>query len=225
MMNPMLMGQLQQLWMGGMGAGQQAVTLEMSGNAAAAAQAYAQSAEQLRVSVMLAMGNGVFVPDGIHATLATAHMGAARAKVAMGQVLDASPHFQLALQALNSAIALNPHVPAWHSAAGGVLLALGNLGDAERAFGTVQRMMPGEPTSRAMLEQLAATRQATAGWGVQMTPPTPAFGAGPMGVQATQNLASAAQKDWAKVIKDVCGTLDAVMGTMAKFNDFSRGFN
>jgi tetratricopeptide (TPR) repeat protein len=223
-MNPMLMSQLQQLWMAGMGVGQQAVTLEMSGNAAAAAQAYAQSAEQLRVSVMLATSNGVFVPDGIHATLATAHMGAARARVAMGQVLDASPHFQLALHALNQAIALNPNVPAWHSAAGAVLLALGNLGDAERAFATVQKMLPGEPTSRAMLEQLGTMRQAQSGWGVQLAPTPPSFGpAAPFNAGA--NLGSAAQRDWAKMVKDVCGTLDSIMGTMSKFNDISRGFN
>lgn len=217
------MAQLQQLWLGAVGVGQQAVTLEVSGNAAAAAQAYAQSAEQLRIAIMLASSNGVPVPDAMHGTLAAAHMGAARAKLAMGAVLDSSPHFQLALAAVKEAQAINPHVSAWPSAVGAMQLALGNLVEAERSFNAVQAMLPGEPHSRAMLEQVRTIREAAQGWGVQLAPLTPAFGS-VAGLQTASGLGSAAGRDWQRAVKDMFGALDTVMGSMGKFKDLSRPF-
>lgn len=238
MMNPAITATLNQQLMSGAAFGQQGMLAESQGNPMGAAQLYEQAIGWIQQSMATAQQWGMFIPDGVHAALANAHACAARAKTALGQPPAAWPHWNQALFELNQAIMLNPGYAGYHAAAGMVLMSMGNLRDAWRAFSTVQQLQPGEPMSRQMLMTLQNMRpvmqpgmpQAIPGWGAMQPQGVPS-GSMPAGPSpdawqppANQGGASGAHPDWMKTVGDACSMLDKVFKTVGGFQDMVGKF-
>jgi hypothetical protein len=217
-MNPAIIAQLNQPFLTGVGVAQQATVAESQGNAAYAGQLYDQAAWWIGQSMMMAQQWGAFVPDGVHATLANVHASAARAWLAMGQPMVAWQHLQQALMSLNQAIALNPQFAPYHAAAGTVLMAMGNVPEAQRAFSMVQLLQPGAPHLPAMMGMIQGLRP------VPMQPssaiPPPAFPGGAQPPQPT----SGEGRDWVKTIGSAVNVLDSIFKTIGDFQDMAGKF-
>lgn len=229
MMNPAVNVTLNQQLMSGAALGQQGMVAEAQGNPMAAAQLYEQAIAWIQQSMGTAQQWGVFIPHGVHATLANAHACAARAKTALGQPPAAWPHWQQALFELNQALQQFPQFAPYHAAAGAVLMSMGNLQDAWRAFTTAQQLQPGEPMSSQMLAMMqgmmpAMPQPAMPGWGAMQPQPamglpgawqTPAAGASP---------GTAQHPDWMKTVSNACSMLDQVFKTVGGFQDMMGRF-
>jgi tetratricopeptide (TPR) repeat protein len=214
----------QQLLMKGLAFGQQAMLAEHAGNAWGAAQCYDQAVALIEQSMWQARSWSQWIPDDVFATQAQAHAGAARVKQALGQGPAVWLHLQQALGALNQAIALNPGVAAYHAGAGALLLTMGQVAEAQRAFATAAHLGGGNPMLQSALGQLQAKPQAP----VPMPMPFAAgaampggmpFGGGagpgaPFGSATGGGAAAGAAPDWGRRVKEVCGVLDAVFGTL-----------
>lgn len=242
MMNPAITATLNQQLMSGSAFGQQGMLAESQGNPMAAAQLYEQAIGWIQQSMATAQQWGMFIPDGVHAALANAHACAARAKTTLGQPPAAWPHWNQALFELNQAIRQNPEFAGYHAAAGMVLLSMGNLHDAWRAFATVQQLQPGEPMSQQMLMTLQNMRpvmpqgmpqgmpQPMPGWGAMQPQGVP--GAAMPGMQqpgawqpaGAQASAPPAHPDWMKTVGDACTMLDKVFKTVGGFQDMVGRF-
>jgi tetratricopeptide (TPR) repeat protein len=245
MMNPAVNATLNQQLMSGYTLAQQGTAAESVGNAAGAAQLYDQAIQWIYQSMMTAMQWNVFIPDTVHASLANAHNCAARVKNQLGLQPVAWQHLNQSLMSLNQAIAQNPNVAGYHAAAGTIMMSMGNLPEAERAFSAAQRLAPSDPQSQQMLGMLQSMRAAMtpqAGmppWGgAQQMPPMPFMGAGPMpgmmpggmqgmssGAAPGQSPQSSAPGDWMKTVNNVCSTLDSVFKTVGNFDNMMQKFN
>jgi tetratricopeptide (TPR) repeat protein len=223
-MNERLLAILNQQLMTGRTLGQQGMLAEMQGNYAGAAQSYDQAVAWIYQSVTTAHQSGVYVPDHIHFTFAFAHFSAARAKSLLGWAPMAWNHLNQSLAALNRAIAINPNVVQYHVAAGTVLMTLGNLPEAERAFNTVLQLNPSEPSSQYMLAVLNSARgnMAAANYyyvAVQQVapniPPMPVFPHVKTPGQGT---------DWMNTVNNACTMLNNVFKTIGNFQDLMQQF-
>ena len=214
MFNPGPQASLQQQLMTGMAYGQQGMLAEQQGNLMGAAQMYDQAAGVIRQSIANAQSWNVFVPDGVHAALAEACACEARVLNAVGNGAMAWQCLNLALAELNQAIALNPGAAPYHLGAGTLLMSMGNLPEAERAFSTAAQLAPQDPTAQSMVMTVRSLRGAV---GAPMSVPQ-AMPATPFAPVGTGAPAPGAQPqggaNWANTIKDVCGALDAVFKTM-----------
>ncbi len=236
-MNPVISATLNQQLMSGTACGQQGMFAESQGNALGAAQSYDQAIGWIQQSMMTAQQWGMFVPDGVHATLANAHACAARVKNMLGYSPMAWQHLQQSLACLNQAIAQNPYLPVYHAAAGTILMSMGNLRDAHRAFSTVQQLQPGEPMSQQMLGMLQGMMQGmqthmqpVPNWGgMQPAMPAPAMGgAQPFmpGMSAPPPGAGGSDHaDWMKTVSNACSMLDSVFKTAGGFQDMMGKFD
>jgi tetratricopeptide (TPR) repeat protein len=159
-MNPQLYFQLNQQYMQGCGLAQQALMQEMSGNwnPAYLVQMYEQAVGLITGSMNLAQQWGMPVYPQAWFALATVHFNAARIQAATGWLAPASQHLAQALMCLNQAIGMQPNFFQYHSAAGTVLLAQGNLPEAERAFRRALELFPGDVYSNYMLSVMQATQ-------------------------------------------------------------------
>jgi len=236
-MNPVISATLNQQMMSGAACGQQGMLAESQGNAMAAAQCYDQAIGWIQQSMLTAQQWGTFVPDGVFAALANAHASAARVKNLLGYPPIAWQHLSQALGCLNQAIAQNPCMAVYHSAAGTLLMSMNNLPDARRAFSAVQQLQPGDPYSMQMLNLLQgmqARAPAPPNWvGMQPMAGSAAMGAamgaaqpltmGMPGTQATSG--SSDHADWMETVKKTCSMLDSVFKTAGGINDMMGKFD
>jgi hypothetical protein len=253
MMNPAANATLNQQLMSGYTLAQQGVAAESMGNAVAAAQLFDQGIYCIQQSMMNAMQWGIFIPDAVHASLANAHSCAARVKSRLGMQPVAWQHLGYSLMSLNQAIAQNPNVAGYHAAAGALMMTMGNLPEAERAFATVQRLAPFDPQSQQMLAMLQSMRSS------MMPPPgmppwggapqnlpmpnmvgNPFMGGGPMqgnnpmqgmnpwgmpGAAPQQAPSASGAGDWMKTVNNVCSMLDNVFKTVGNFENMMQKFD
>ncbi len=153
MINPMY-AMLNQQFMLGCGFGQQGMQAESFGNPGAAAQLYDQAAGCIQQCIALAAQSGTPIPEHVFFTAALAHFNAFRIKGTLGMGPMAWLNLNMGLQAINSAIGLNPNQYQYHSLAGMFMLAMGNLSEAERALSGALRLNPSDPWSRYLLTYL-----------------------------------------------------------------------
>ena len=233
-MNPVISATLNQQMMSGAACGQQGMLAESQGNAMAAAQCYDQAIGWIQQSMLTAQQWGTFVPDGVFATLANAHASAARVKNLLGYPPMAWQHLSQALGCLNQAIAQNPRMAVYHSAAGTLLMSMNNLPDAWRAFSTVQQLQPGDPYSMQMLNMLQGMQSrapSPPNWaGMQ-----PMLGGAAMGApqqfmpgmpgQPQPSPGSSDHTDWMKTVEKTCSMLDSIFKTAGGFNDMMGKFD
>jgi len=229
--NPALTATLNQQFMSGAAMGQQGMMAEAQGNAMVAAQLYEQAIGWFQQSMGTAQQWGVFIPHGVHAALAHAHACAGRAKTALGQPPSAWPHWQQALFELNQALAQCPQFAPYHAAAGTVLMSMGNLQDAWRAFMNAQQLQPGEPMSQqmlAMMQQMMPPAMPTMpAWGSPQPPMGPAGGnwwAGAGSGSAGPSAGADQHPDWMKTVSNACSMLDQVFKTVGGFQDMVGRF-
>lgn len=150
MMNPAF-AQLNALLMQAQTASQQGAMAEMQGNLPIAVQCYDYAVQLIYQSIASASSYTLPVPESVHHSYAGAHFNAARAKGQLGWGPLAMQHLQQSLMALNQCVALNPRFGPYHSAAGSVLLALGNTREAETALRTALTLNPADAQAHAML--------------------------------------------------------------------------
>lgn len=227
--NPALSATLNQQLMSGVAAGQQGMMAEAQGNAAMAAQLYEQAIGWIQQSMGTAQQWGVFIPHGVHAALANAHACAGRAKTALGQQPFAWQHWQQALVELNQALAQCPQFAPYHAAAGTVLMSMGNMQDAWRAFMNAQQFQPGEPMSQQMLAMMQQMIQpampSMPGWGTPRSPMSPPTGNWRSGPGSPGGSGAADQHpDWMKTVGNACSMLDQVFKTVGGFQDMMGRF-
>lgn len=153
MINP-IYGMLNQQFMFGCGFGQQGMQAESFGNPGAAAQLYEQAAGCIQQCIALAAQSGTPIPENVFFTAALANFNAFRMKGALGMGPMAWLNLNMGLQAINSAISLNPNQYQYHFLAGMFMLAMGNLSEAERALTSALRLNPVDPWSRYLLTYL-----------------------------------------------------------------------
>jgi hypothetical protein len=229
MMNPAINASLNQQLMSGAAMGQQGMMAEAQGNPMMAAQLYEQAIGWIQQSMGTAQQWGVFIPHGVHAALAHAHACAGRAKTALGQQPFAWPHWQQALVELNQAIAQCPQFAPYHAAAGTVLMSMGNLQDAWRAFMNAQQLQPGEALSQQMLgmmQPMVPQAMAMPGWGAPQPPMHTAGGNGwgGGGAGGDGSAGGAQHPDWMKTVSNACSMLDQVFKTVGGFQDMMGRF-
>jgi tetratricopeptide (TPR) repeat protein len=223
MMGPILATLNQQL-MTGRTLGQQGMFAEMQGNFAGAAQSYDQAIVWIYQSMTTAQQSGVYVPDHIHFTFAFAHFSAARAKGLLGWAPMAWTHLNQSLAALNQAVAINPNVVQYHVAAGTVLMTLGNLPEAERAFNVALQMSPSEPWSQYMLAVLNSARgnMAAANYYYaavqQVAPNIPRMPVIPPSATPGQGT------DWINTVNNAFTLLNNAFKTIGNFQDLMQQF-
>jgi tetratricopeptide (TPR) repeat protein len=133
---------------------QQAMMAEQMGNLPGAAQCYDQAIAMVGNSMTLAAQYGVPIPDNIFFSFSYCHFNAARVKSMAGWPQFAPMHLNQAHQALNNAIAINPGFFQYHSAAGVLLLAEGNVGGAIQSFQHAIQLNPMDSWSQWMLASL-----------------------------------------------------------------------
>jgi len=211
--------QIGQQYMQGCGLAQQAMMLEVSGNwnPASAVQLYEQAATLIWGSMTQAQQWGLPVYAGAWFALGTVHFNAARVQTAMGWSAPASQHLAQALQCLNQAIAMQPGFVPFHSAAGTVLVAQGNLPEAQRAFETAVRLNPADVYSNYMLGVMHSVQgngaAATQYYGVVQQqaptlPPPQQFQPAPAPAPGGQRANSAA--NWLDIINKIATTVKNV---------------
>lgn len=223
MMNPAF-AMLNQKFMAGCAMGQQGMNAEQGGNLSAAMQFYDQAVASIQQSMVLAQQSGIYIPDNVYFTVSFAHFSAARVKNVSGWGPIAWSDLNQSLIALNQAITLNPNIVQYHVFAGTVLMTLGNLPEAERAFMTALRLNPSEPWSQYMLAFLNSARGNTTAANQyyyplqqkalnlpQMPPITQPPGSSPQG-----------ETNWIKTIGDVADMLTKVFGAIGGFQHFMQ---
>lgn len=231
MMNPAIAMANEQLTRG-CTLGQQAMFAESQSNYPVAAQMYDQAIGWIQQSMATAQMSGMFVPDHVCFTSAFAHFSAARAKNVLGWKPMAWSHLNQALALLNQAVAMNPRVVQYHVAAGTVLMSLGNLPEAERAFHTALQMNPTESWSQYMLSLLNSARgNMTAAnqyyAAVQQVaphlPPMPTPSLSSPGMQ-TGGGSGQNSKDWMSTVSNACKMLNNVFETVGNFQNMMQQF-
>jgi tetratricopeptide (TPR) repeat protein len=153
-MMPNMQFALNQLFQQGLYFAQQAMMAEQMGNLPGAAQAYDQAIAGIGNSMSQARQCGVPVTDSVLFSYAYCHFNAARIKSMAGWSQFAPMHLGQAHQALAQAIAINPGCPQYHSAAGVLLLAEGNVTGAVQSFQRAVQMNPMDSWSQWMLSSL-----------------------------------------------------------------------
>jgi tetratricopeptide (TPR) repeat protein len=133
---------------------QQAMMAEQMGNLPAAAQYYDQAIGVIGNVMTMAGQYGMPILDNVFFSFAYCHFNAARVKATIGWAQFAPMHLAQAHQALNQAIAINPNFFQYHSAAGMVLLAEGNVAVAAQAFQRAIQLNPSDAWSQWMLASL-----------------------------------------------------------------------
>ena len=133
---------------------QQAAMAEAAGNAMLAAQGYDQAIVWIQQSGTFAMQAGLPIPDSVHFTLALAQFNAARMKFALGIAPMAWANLTAALASVNQAIAINPSVSQYHTAAGTILMSMGNAPEANRALTMAMQLNPMDPAPRSLFSAL-----------------------------------------------------------------------
>jgi tetratricopeptide (TPR) repeat protein len=218
----------------GCASAQQAMTWEASGNVMGAAQLYDQAIAVVANSVGQAAQYGVLVPDHVHFTLAVIHYNAARVKIAMGWQAPALAHLNASLLCLNQAIGMNPNMFQYHNAAGNVLLMLGNLPEAERAFYQAISINPMDQSSRWMLNFVQAAQgrgPGPGGYDEQAQQATPGL---PPVMQAMEQVGMSfpsqggqqpqRSEDWMSKLNNVLGLVDKAATTGNNVMDFFQKF-
>jgi tetratricopeptide (TPR) repeat protein len=133
---------------------QQAMMAEQMGNLAGAAQGFDQAIAIIGNSMGMAGQYGVQVTDSVLFSYAICHFNAARVKTMAGWSQFAPMHLSQAHQALSQAIAINPGFFQYHSAAGVLLLAEGNVAGAMQSFQRAVQLNPMDSWSQWMLASL-----------------------------------------------------------------------
>ena len=232
-MGPVL-ATINQQFMTGCNFGQQGILAETAGNLPAAAQLYDQILAWIQQSMVTAQQSGVSVPDNVLFALSYTNFSAARAKNLLGWAPMASTHLNHALGDLNQAIAINPGAVQYHVAAGTVLMTMGNMPEAERAFMTALQLSPNEPYSQYMLAFLhsasgntpaanqyyAAAQQRAPNLPQMLAMPQPGTAPGMQGAPATGQK----RTDWMNTVNNVCSTLNNVFKTAGNFQDRMKQF-
>ena len=137
---------------------QQAAMAEQMGNGFAACQFYDQAIGLIANTVGMAQQSGIPVADNVFFSLAFCHFNAARLKAAAGWPQAVPTHLNIALQAINQAMGINPNVFYYHSAAGLILLAMSNVPGAVQAFQRAVQLNPADSWSQWMLSSLYTTQ-------------------------------------------------------------------
>lgn len=226
MFNPAAQAQCQQQWMNGVMSWQQGVMAEQQGNLVVAAQLYEQSAGWIQQSVANAVAWGIQVPDGVHANLGVAYYSAARAATTFGNGPLAWQRYGQALMEFNQAIALNPAMAPYHFGAGIVLMLMGNLPEADRAFSTACQLAPGDPMAQNMLATVRSMEGASVGVPAAgpAPAPMPAWFPQPGGGGIPQSPPEhAGGSGWLEKINEVCTTIDKVVGTIGNVQGLVQG--
>lgn len=153
-MTPNLLFALNQQYQQGCYIAQQAVMAEQMGNGVNASQFYDQAIGVIANTVGTANQYGVPITDNVFFGLAFCHFNAARLKAAMGWPQAVPQHLNIALQAINQALAMNPNFFAYHSAAGLILLAMSNVPAAVQEFQRAVQLNPADAWSQWMLSSL-----------------------------------------------------------------------
>lgn len=213
--------------------GRQGMLAETQGNNFGAAQWYNQAILQVQGAMASAQQFGVFIPDQIYYTLAYAGYSAARANSQLGNWPEFWRHCNGALWALNAALAINPNQVMYHVAAGSVLLAQGNLPEAERALSTALRLNPQEPWAQYMLAVLNSARGNATAAEIYYTaarqtapglPQVPVTIPGSYPGMSTASPAGPATNDWGNTIISTCKVLESVFQTIGSFNTMTHTF-
>jgi tetratricopeptide (TPR) repeat protein len=223
MMNPAF-AMINQQFIAGCAMGQQGMNAEQGGNLSAAIQFYAQAIASIQQSMFLAQQSGVYIPDNVYFSASFAHFSAARVKNALGWGSVAWNDLNQSLTALNQAITLNSNVVQYHVFAGTVLMTLGNLLEAERAFMTALRLNPSEPWSQYMLAFLNSARGNTAAashyyYSLQQKAPNL-----PQMPPITQppNSSPQGETNWIKTTGEVADMLTKVFGAIGGFQNLMQ---
>ncbi len=157
-MGPQPALELNQQYVQGCGFGQQAMAYEASGNVAAAAQLYEQSAATIGSSILMAQQAGVPITDQVFFVCACAHFHAARLRSISCWTPAITNHLLQAQGAIGQAIAVNPGFFQYHSAAGMIEIAMSNAVGALAAFQRALQLNPVDAWSQYMLGILYAAQ-------------------------------------------------------------------
>src|SRR5262249_25007234 len=113
-----------------------------------------------------------------------------------------------------------------HFGAGIVLLLMGNLPEADRAFSTACQLAPGDPMAQNMLATVRSMEGASVG-GPAAGPapaPMPAWSPQPGGGGIPQAPPEhAGGSGWLEKINEVCTTIDKVVGTIGNLQCLVQG--
>jgi tetratricopeptide (TPR) repeat protein len=224
--------------------GQQAMMAEQMGNLPGAAQGYDQAIALIGSSMTLAMQSGVPVPDNVLFIFSFSHFNAARVKHLAGWPQFASMHLSQAHQALNQAIAINPGFFQYHSAAGVLQLAEGNVAGAMASFQRAIQLNPMDSWSQWMLASLysmqgnavASNQVYHSAVGIQPNLPPPQQFVQqfqpPAGRAGSEGSGKSAKHDWFELINNalkfgntVAGLFDQGGGGQAQPDWNSTGWN
>jgi tetratricopeptide (TPR) repeat protein len=217
MMNPAF-AMVNQKFMAGCAMGQQGMNAEQGGNLNAAMQFYDQAIASIQQSMMLAQQSGIYIPDNVYFTVSFTHFSAARVKNVLGWGPVALNDLNQSLTALNQAISINPNIIQYHVSAGTILMTLGNLPEAERAFMTALRLNPSEPWSQYMLAFLNSARGNSAVanqyyYSLQKQVPN---------LPHPPSVSSKGETNWIKTTSDIADMLTKVFGAIGGFQNFMQ---
>jgi tetratricopeptide (TPR) repeat protein len=197
--------------------GNQAMMAEQMGNPGAAVPMYDQAIAMIAQSMTLAMQSGMPVPDNVFFCLAQCHFSAARAKAAVGWPQAVPMHLMQAREAIGRAISINPGFFQYHSAAGVVLLAQGDMPGAAQEFQNAVQLNPMDAWSQWMLASLhqsqgqagLAQQYYAAAQQVQPNLPAPQQFQAPSGGSG-----KASQKDWVELVGKLATLGNTVVGAL-----------
>ena len=193
---------------------QQAMMAEQMGNLPGAAQCYDQAIAMIGNSMGMAGQSGVPILDNVFFSYAFCHFNAARVKSTAGWPQFAPVHLSQAHQALSQAIALNPGFFQYHSAAGVLLLAEGNVAGAVQSFQRAVQLNPMDSWSQWMLASLysvqgnamASNQSYAAAAQIQPNLPSPQQFVqqhqGPPPLSGGGSSGKASQHDWIEMINN-----------------------
>ncbi len=220
-MMPDVLGALNQQFQQGCFVAQQAAMAEQMGNVFAACQFYDQAIGLIANSAGMANQYGIPVTDNVFFSLAYCHFNAARLKAAAGWPQAVPAHLNLALQAVNQAMAINPNVFFYHSGAALILLAMSNLPAAVMEFQRAVQLNPADSWSQWMLSSLytaqgntmAANQYYNAAASAQPNlPPPQQF----MQQQQSQQPSQGEKHDWFGLINSALKFGNSLMGMLDK---------
>jgi tetratricopeptide (TPR) repeat protein len=137
---------------------QQAVMLELSGSVLAANQLFEQSSALIGNCIIAAQQSGTPVLDNVFFVCACAHFNAARTASMLGWSHVVPNHLNQAQIAIGCAVTLNPRSFQYHSAAGMLYAAQGDLSAAVSEFQQALQLNPSDSGSLYMLSFLSAAQ-------------------------------------------------------------------
>ena len=183
----------------------QGMTAERSGNPQLASAYFDQSIDAFRHWLQAIEQAGLPVPHIGYYLLSNNHFMAARAKSAIGWAPIARAHLSHALNELKVGLRLAPNQPEYHAAAGILLVAMGNLKEAQRALTNAARL---DPANRKVGVLMSVIQTAQANQSFQQSE------------QAAN--ASTSIADWIKLASDVFDLANSAMDAIGKFQSLSR---